>query len=117
MKSYMAIRTNQLDYKWLVIATSYISPISVLDDVVKELKHESGHVLFDLTLINGVENNRYIAADMQDGLFVRTSFRSVQTISEGIGSISRRFFLDHPKLIDDGVIPNSVKYLLKCGVL
>ena len=26
--------------------------------IVKELKHESGHVLFDLTLINGVENTR-----------------------------------------------------------
>lgn len=117
MKSYMAVRTNQTDYKWLVIATSYVSPISVLDDIVKELKHESGHILFDLTLINGVENNRYIAADMQDGTFVRTSFRSVQTISDGIKSISRKFFIKNPQIVDTGVISNSLKYLIKDGVL
>ena len=117
MKSYMTIRTNQDDYKWLVIATSYISPISVLDDVVKDLKHESGHVLFDLTLINGNENNRYIAADMQDGLFLRTSFRCAQNISEGIKSISRKIFLDNPQIVDNGVISNSLKYLIKDGVL
>ena len=117
MKIYLTIRTHQNDYKWLVIATSYISPISVLDDIVKELKNESGHVLFDLTLINGIENNRYIAADMQNGMFIRNSFRNVQSISEELRSISRDFFLGHPKIVDDGVIANSLKYLLKEGSL
>lgn len=115
MGTYKVLETKQMDYDWLVIATSYISPLSVLDDLVKELKPNTGQVLFDLTLINGTANNRYISAALDNGSFDKSSFRTVANISNGLSNISRQFFFEHPSVVDEGVISKSLKYLLKRG--
>ena len=115
MNTYIVLETKQCDYNWLVIATSYISPLLVLDDLRKELRNETGCVLFDMTLINGMEYNRYISALMNNGTFDRTSFKAVATISDNLRSISRKFFVEHPALVDESVISKPIKYLLKAG--
>ncbi len=117
MKTYSVVKIDQGDYGWIVIATSYISPILQLDDLAKDIENSSGHVLFDLTLINGTESNRYISADFSNGVFVKSSFRTVDYISESVSDISRRFFKDNPSIVDNGTISKSLKYLLKEGML
>ena len=117
MNSYMLLETMQDDYNWLVIATSYISPLSILDDLVKDLKSASGQVLFDLTLINGTANNRYISAVLENGSFVMSSFKVASNISNGLTNISRQFFCEHPSIVDEGIISKTLKYLLKNGTI
>lgn len=115
MNEYILAYIENSNYNWIVIATSYISPIMLLDRISKEIRNSSGHVLFDLALINGVERNRYIAADIIDGRFDRSSFRTVNEISDNITNISRNFFVNNPDIVDNGIIPRSLKYLLKEG--
>ena len=117
MNTYLVMKTKQNEYDWLVIATSYISPLTVLDDLGKELNHVSGKVLFDLTLINGTASNRYISATLYNGSFVKKSFKSVPEISKGLSCISREFFVEHPSLVDSSVLSKSMKYLLKTGAI
>lgn len=116
MKNYLVKKTNQERFDWLVIATSYISPITMLEEVMGDLNKGTGHVLFDLTLINGIESNRYISAMMRDGVFIRSSFRTESNVSESIKNISRDFFVENPLIVEEGVIPKSLKYMLKEGM-
>ena len=49
MKNFEVSRLENSSYDYLVIATTYISPISTLDEVQKAFKNISGKILFNLT--------------------------------------------------------------------
>ena len=53
----------------------------------------------------------------RNGEFTPEILAKRTTISDGIKSISRKFFIDNPQVVDTGVISNSLKYLIKDGVL
>lgn len=117
MKNFELLSVADSIFSYLIIAKSYISPISELEDIQKELSNLSGEILFDLTLINGTNSNRYISGSIVHGLFDRKSFKTVEGISSSIKEISRKFFIENQGLVDGGVIPQPIKYLLKCGEL
>lgn len=117
MKNYELLRVADSVFSYLIIAKSFISPISELEDIQKDLRDLSGEILFDLTLINGTNTNRYISGSIVHGLFDKTSFKIAEGISSSIKEISREFFMENQGLVDSGVIPQPIKYLLKCGEL
>lgn len=117
MSNYSVIKTNKTTYCCVVIATSYMSPMSTLDDLQVDLGKMSGNVLFDMTLINGISSNRYISAQLKQGVFDRKTFKIVSNITDPVLEISREFFMTHPSIVDGGVIPSSLKHLLKRGQL
>ena len=117
MNTYVLLETKEDEYNWLVIATSHVSPLSILDELIKDLKSVSGLVLFDLTLINGIENNRYISAVLEHGSFVHSSFKVASNISSRLRNISRQFFRENPSIVDEGVISRRLKLLLKKGII
>ena len=49
MKNFEVIRLENSSYDYLVIATTYISPISTLDEVQKAFKNISGKILFNFS--------------------------------------------------------------------
>lgn len=51
----------------ILIATTYIAPISTLTDVQNDLTNKSGKIISDFTLINGTSSNRYISASFENG--------------------------------------------------
>ena len=59
MKNFEVSRLENSSYDYLVIATTYISPISTLDEVQKAFKNISGKILFNLTLINRKWNSQW----------------------------------------------------------
>ena len=72
-----------------MIAATYISPISTLNDVQNELKNVTGKILFDLSLINGTNSNRYIEARRENGVFSRKSFSIVKVPDKNAANQSR----------------------------
>ena len=116
MKNFELIKLNNSKYDYLVIATTYINPISTLEDVQKELADISGNIIFDLTLINGTNSNRYISAIFEGRNFNRNSFSSVKVIETDVKHISSDFFVHHVDLVKNGTIPNALKSLLIEGV-
>lgn len=115
MKNFEIIKLNNCEYDYLVIATTYISPIATLTDVQNELTNESGRIIFDLTLINGTSSNRYISASFENGIFNRQSFDAVKVIESNVEHISLDFFVHHPDLVENGTIPNALRSLLVAG--
>ena len=116
MKNFELIKLNNSKYDYLVIATTYISPVSTLTDVQNELTDKAGKIIFDLTLINGTSSNRYISASFENGLVNRRSFDVVKAIEPNVEHISLDFFVHHADLVENGTIPNALKSLLVAGV-
>lgn len=115
MKNFEILKLDNSEYDYLVIATTYISPISTLDYVQNELTGQSGSLVFDLTLINGTSSNRYISAVIENGVINRRSFAIVKEIEPRIERRSLDFFVNHVDLVKDGTIPNALKSLLVAG--
>lgn len=115
MKMFEIIDLKSPHYDYLVIATSYKNPLSSIDEVINHIQTETAKILFDLTLINGNKNNRYIKCNYKP----KTSLNSICSIETeidfNIREYSKMFFINHPELIQDSTLPNAVKFLLKEG--
>lgn len=117
MKDYLLFCIKDCSYKYLVVAISSNYPMSELEDIQADIGRVTCSILFDLTLINGTNNNRYICASVDEGVFNRGSFRVVpkEKISSKVIAISRDLFQKNPHYVDNGTITNALKYLLKNG--
>jgi len=115
LKNFEIIKLKNSEYDYLVIATTYVSPISTLDDVQGEFKHFTGKLIFDLTLINGTNSNRYISAVIEDGGVNRKSFVVVKEVDADVQHSSMDFFTKHTEVIKNGTIPEALKVLLAEG--
>lgn len=115
MKNFAISKLKNSEYNYLVIATTYISPISILDDVQNELQNINGKLIFDLTLINGTNSNRYISAVIEDGIINRRTFTTVQKVDLEVKHNSINFFINHTELVENGTISKALKTLLVSG--
>lgn len=114
---YEIIKLNNEPYDFLVIATSSISPLSCLGDIVDDMDKKTVSVLFDMTLINGTNSNRYIKGECVEGSFVTTSFGVVTTLDEKIKNICRTFFAGNDEIVQNSVVSKQLKFLLKQGMV
>lgn len=103
MKNFEVSRLENSSYDYLVIATTYISPISTLDEVQKAFKNISGKILFNLTLINGLNSNRYISAIIE------------KDVDDSVIHDSISFFSKHAEIVENGTISKTLKNLLISG--
>ncbi len=115
MKNFSIEKTNIDKYKYLIIATSYDSPTYNLDKIEEELGNYTGKIVFDLTLINGLNSNRYLEADVEEGKINRMSFESRKNIIDSLKEISEKFFLNNSDILECGTITNALKFLLRTG--
>lgn len=115
MKNFSIEQINREDYGYLIIAISYDSPISDLGAVEKEIKGYTGKVIFDLTLINGTNSNRYLEAKVVKGKIDRRSFKVQKNLDDPINEVSKNFFLNNVDILEKSTITNALKFLLKTG--
>lgn len=113
MNKFQIIRLHDEPYDFLIIATSYENPLHLFDEIGKELKVEKAKLLFDLTLINGTNKNRYIECEYSAEMKMHCSL--VEKIDDCIKILSRDFFFNNNEVVNNSVIPNSLKYLLQTG--
>jgi len=115
MKNFTIEKTSIGNYGYLVIATSYDSPTNNLDEIEAEIGDYSGNILFDLTLINGLNSNRYLEAESKNGKINRRSFKTKKHVAESIKELSEKFFVNNADVLEQGTISNALKFLLKTG--
>lgn len=111
-KNYELIKLNNEPYDFLVIATSSNSPLGYLDVIASEFTSENVKVLFDLTLINGNNSNRYLEGLYVKNSFVMNSFSKINDVDSKIKEISYDFFERNEEIVRSSVIPNTLKFLL-----
>lgn len=115
MKNFCLKHISNSEYKYLIIATTYISPTENLSEIESNITGFTGKVIFDQTLINGNSFNRYIEAIVEDGKFNRRSFKAKKDIDIKIKQISKDFFLKNKVLVDSGTITKAIKFLVSSG--
>jgi polyisoprenoid-binding protein YceI len=83
--------------------------------VETELHGYTGKIIFDLTLINGTNSNRYLEVEVVSGEINRKSFKIKRKLDEPIGDVSRNFFRNNVEVLEKSTITNALKFLLKTG--
>lgn len=115
--NYEMLKLNNDSYDFLIIATSYENPLSSITEIVEEIQMQKATLLFDLALINGTAANRYIKCEYEAG----RNFPPSCSIAEGVGNairkISQNYFFENEEIVRNSVIPDSLKYLLKSGMV
>lgn len=115
--NFEVLKLNDELYDFLIIATSYINPLSSFQEIVKKLKVKEAELIFDLTLINGVNKNRYIKCKYIAGKNQFQFCEIPKDISERIKIISKNYFNKHLEIIDKSVLTDSLKFLLKSNMI
>lgn len=117
MKNYQILKLNNEPFDFLVIATLCENPLSYIKEISKEINRDQAKILFDLTLINGTKNNRYISCDFQTGENYLQSCSLVNDIGERIKNMSYNYFMQNEDIVQGSVVPDSLKFLLKAGMV
>jgi hypothetical protein len=113
MGKYEILKLRDESFDFLVIATSYENPLSYINDIKMSLNVSEGNILFDLTLINGVKKNRYVACNFSDKTKRRCSL--VAEINDCIKHISRDYFIKNDALVRHSILPKALKFLVLAG--
>jgi Antitoxin to bacterial toxin RNase LS or RnlA len=111
MKNYHIQEVNLNEYKYIVFSCSYVNPTEELNQIEQELHGYCGKVLFDLLLSNGFNSNRYVEAIYNGKEFV--SFKVIENIDPQIKEISGHFYRSHLEYLDNSVLSNAQKFLIK----
>lgn len=116
MKTYEILKVHNPAYSYLILSTSYLSPLDDIDDIEYDLKETSKvKVLFDMLLTNGISSNRFIEAEFNGGKFEISSFRPLQAVDLSLKTESLNFYRDNSYLLDDSILPRSHQFLIKKG--
>ena len=115
--NFEVIKLNNEPYDFLIIATSYENPLSYLKEIGQEIQVKKANLLFDLTLINGIKSNRYIQCEYENGRKQLQPCSIVESVDEAIKAVSMDYFAKNEEVVKRSVISNSLKYLLKSGMV
>ncbi|AOZ96233.1 type II toxin-antitoxin system RnlB family antitoxin [Butyrivibrio hungatei] len=110
---YELVKLNNEPYDFLVIAKTSINPLDQLENIERDFENENAKVIFDLTLINGLNTNRYISGECINGKFVLSSFIAVSIVGNQLKNICDRFFINNKDLVDGSVLSRHLKFLIK----
>lgn len=116
---YKIMQLGDKQYQVLVVADSYVNPLSCLNTIADSLKDEAykGRVLFDLLCANGQEDNRFASIEFDGSHFVRKTF-SIPTPEElpnGILQSQNAFFARNPNMLMGSVLTPREIYQMIYG--
>ncbi len=115
MTNFNIIKLHNEPYNYLIIATSYRSSLSNIDEIRDAIDIEYGKLLFDFMLVNGNKKNRFIECEVVNSDYKRNTCKLAQTVDEYIKRLSSQFFMEHVDLVKTSVLPNALKHLIVTG--
>ncbi|MGG3915797.1 type II toxin-antitoxin system RnlB family antitoxin [Rossellomorea vietnamensis] len=118
MKRYHILDLNS-DSRKVVVATSYVSPLSQVYAIAFELKSigYKGEVIFDLVLSNGFSSNRFLKTDFDGEHLNIGGIEVLPKLKSNILNELYTFFYQHPQYIKASSLPEPQKYALLNKVL
>ena len=90
----------------LIFSNSYISPLDDIELLENDLKERNikGLIIFDLLLCVGFSKNRYLGINF-NGKYL--------DVSDDIKEESRNFYFKNSSLLENSVLNNAHKYIVK----
>jgi hypothetical protein len=113
MKRYHILDLKS-DSRKVVVATSYVSPLSQIYTIAHELKSigYKGEVIFDLVLSNGFSSNRFLKTDFDGEQLNIGKIKVLSKVKNNILDELYIFFYEHPQYIKASSLPEPQKYAL-----
>lgn len=118
MENFM-IKEIRNTSEYIVLSTSYISPLDELFDLEQELKmlNFKGEIIFDLLLCNGLNENRFLKGFFDGDYIDIANITIIKNIENDIKKISEEFYINNSELVDYSVLPDAHKYIIKNGLV
>ncbi|MGH0555548.1 type II toxin-antitoxin system RnlB family antitoxin [Bacillus pretiosus] len=118
MKRYHILNLKSDSCK-VVVATSYVSPLSQVYAIANELKSVDykGEVIFDLVLSNGFSSNRFLKTDFDGDQLNIGKIEAFSKVKDNILDELYVFFYEHPQFVKASSLPEPQKYVLLNKVL
>lgn len=118
MKRYHILNLKTDSCK-VVVATSYVSPLSQVYAIANELKSidYKGEVIFDLVLSNGFSSNRFLKTVFDGDQLNIAKIEVLSKVKNNILDELYVFFYEHPQYVKASSLPEPQKYVLLNKVL
>ncbi|WP_017756795.1 type II toxin-antitoxin system RnlB family antitoxin [Calidifontibacillus oryziterrae] len=113
MKRYHILDLKS-DTRKVVIATSYVSPLSEIYAISYELKsmNYKGEVIFDLVLSNGFSSNRFLKTNFDGEKLNIGEIKVLTSLKSNILDEIYVFFSENPQYVLASSLPEPQKYVL-----
>ncbi len=105
--------------RYIVLSTSYISPLDEIEILQKELKHLNfaGDVILDLLLCNGISDNRYVVVHFNGEYIDFSTLKVMPKVNEIVSEKSKTFYMTHKELLVRGILPDAHIYIVSEGLI
>lgn len=115
MNNYQIKEINDYKYKSIIFSTDYISPIEELDEIEFKLKscNYLGYIIFDLLMVNGNSENRFMEVYFDGEKFDRNSFKIAKKLSTHINTVSSDFYFNNLAIVEKSRLSNPIKFMIK----
>lgn len=114
MKSYELVNFDG-DVRKIVLSTSYVSPLSKVFLVSKDLESQGykGEVLFDLLLSNGFSQNRFLKMIFDGDKINPKTSEIINEVPCILMNEIYEFYYSHPEYVENSILSDAQKYLIK----
>lgn len=119
MKAYKVVNINKDDYKYLVLSTSFETPLTYLEEIDEELAHCDGKykVIFDLLLSIGNTSERFIEAMFDGESLIKTSFDYIEISKQSeLRKLTTQILKENSDLLENSVLNSFQKKMLSKGI-
>ena len=99
----------------LIFSNSYISPLDDIELLENDLKERNikGLIIFDLLLCVGFSKNRYLGINFNGKYLDILNTKILDNVSDDIKEESRNFYFKNSSLLENSVLNNAHKYIVK----
>ena len=119
MKSYSIEKTDDIEYKYIIMSTSHFNPFDERKEIEQILMQNNykGKILFDLLLKNGLAYNRYIEVFFDGKHFDISSIQPIELVESSIKTFSSQFYKKHSYMLEGSILPKPQQFLIKKGIV
>lgn len=119
MNKFEILKVNDFKYNSLIVTNSFDTPFSNLKEIANELLSRgihSGYVIFDLLLITGNTNDRFVEAEVCEGEFIDETFKNIEISKKSdLRYITMNLLKNEMLVLEASMLNNAQKMLIRSG--
>jgi hypothetical protein len=120
MKGYELLTVNYNEYKFLVLSTSFETPLNHINEITTELSENGSNdykVIFDMLLSIGNTSERFVEAKFDGDKLNQSSFNYIHVNKkDDLRKISTQFLKENCYLLDNSVLNSYQKKMVSKGI-
>ena len=120
MPNYKIVEINNENYKAIIFAQSYETPLLYLDEISSELKEHgmsNCNIVFDMLLSSGNTSQRYVEAMFDGEQFIKTTIKHIPIDKKNtLRTISLNFFKSNSSILQSSILNSLQIKMINKGI-